>query len=209
MHLVAGPSGRAAARLLRSWVRIPPGAWMFVCCECCVLSGRDLCGELITRPEESYRMWCVVVCDLETSRMRRPWPALSRSATAKKKCILLVIFTVISVNSKNVASVQNSANGTHKIRLQPRCERDLCFPKMLRSVDMGRDSSVGLATGYGLDGPTIESRLGARFSTPVQTGPVAHPTSCTMDTGSFTGVNSGRGLTLTPHPLLVSLVMKE
>jgi len=51
--------------------------------------------------------------------------------------------------------------------------------------------------------------LGARFSTPVQTGPVAHPTSCTMDTGSFTGVNSGRGLTLTPHPLLVSLVMKE
>jgi len=27
--------------------------------------------ELITRPEESYRLWCVVVCDLETSRMRR------------------------------------------------------------------------------------------------------------------------------------------
>ena len=46
----------AAARLLRSWVLIPPGAWMFVCCECCVLSGRGLCDELITRPEESYRM---------------------------------------------------------------------------------------------------------------------------------------------------------
>ena len=45
-----------AARLLRSWVRIPPGAWMFVCCECCVLSGRGLCDELITRPEESYRL---------------------------------------------------------------------------------------------------------------------------------------------------------
>ena len=38
---------------------------MFVCCECCVLSGRGLCDELITRPEESYRLWCVVVCDLE------------------------------------------------------------------------------------------------------------------------------------------------
>jgi len=62
----------AASRLLRSWIRIPPGAWMFVCCECCVLSGRGLCDELITRPEESYRLWCVVVCDLETSRMRRP-----------------------------------------------------------------------------------------------------------------------------------------
>ena len=77
----------AAARLLRSWIQIPPGAWMFVCCECCVLSGRGLCDELITCPEESYRLWCVVVCDLETSRMRRPWPALGRSATAKKNCI--------------------------------------------------------------------------------------------------------------------------
>jgi len=75
----------AGARLLGSWVRIPLGAWMFVCCECCVLSGRGLCDELITHPEESYRLWCVVVCDLETSRMRRPWPALGRSATAKKK----------------------------------------------------------------------------------------------------------------------------
>ena len=70
----------AAARLLRSWIRIPPGAWMFVCC---VLSGRGLCDELITLSEESYRLWCVVVCDLETSRMRRTWPALGRSATKK------------------------------------------------------------------------------------------------------------------------------
>ena len=38
---------------------------MFVCCECCVLSGRGLCDELITRPEESYRLWCVVGCDQE------------------------------------------------------------------------------------------------------------------------------------------------
>jgi len=57
----------AAARLLRLWVRIPRGGWKPVCCECCVLSGRGLCDELITRPEESYRLWCVVVCDLENS----------------------------------------------------------------------------------------------------------------------------------------------
>ena len=63
----------AAARLLGSWVRIPWGAWMFVCCECCVLSGGGLCDELITRPEESYRLCCVVVCDLETSRMGAPY----------------------------------------------------------------------------------------------------------------------------------------
>jgi len=37
------------------------------------LSGRGLCDELITRPEESYRLWCVVVYDLETSRMGAPY----------------------------------------------------------------------------------------------------------------------------------------
>ena len=63
----------ATDRLLRSWVRIPPGAWMFVCCDCCVLSGRGLCDELITRAEESYRLWCIVVCDLETSRIGAPY----------------------------------------------------------------------------------------------------------------------------------------
>jgi len=36
-----------------------------------VLSGRGLCDGLITRQEESYRLWRVVVCDHETSRMRR------------------------------------------------------------------------------------------------------------------------------------------
>jgi len=54
---------------------------MSVCCECCVLSGRGLCDELITRSKESYRLWCVVACDLETSRMRRPWLALGGSTT--------------------------------------------------------------------------------------------------------------------------------
>ena len=62
----------AAARLLGLWVRIPPGSRISVSCDCCVLSGRGLCDGLITRPEESYRLWCVVECDLETSRMRRP-----------------------------------------------------------------------------------------------------------------------------------------
>ena len=51
------------------------GAWMFFCCECCVLSGRGLCDGLITRPEESYRLWRVVVCDQETSYARRLKPA--------------------------------------------------------------------------------------------------------------------------------------
>jgi len=39
----------------------------------CWLSGKGLCDELITRPEESYRLCCIVVCDLETSRMVAPY----------------------------------------------------------------------------------------------------------------------------------------
>jgi len=64
----------------------------------------------------------------------------------------------------------------------------------------GSGSSVGIATGW-----TVRDRIsvGARLSTPVQTGPAAHPVSCTMDSGSSSGVKSGRGVTLTTHPLLV------
>jgi hypothetical protein len=51
--------GSAAALLLGLWVRNTLGARMPVCCECCVLSGRGLCDGLITRPDESYRLWCV------------------------------------------------------------------------------------------------------------------------------------------------------
>ena len=58
----------------------------------------------------------------------------------------------------------------------------------------GHDSSVGIATRYGLDGPGIESRWGARFSASVQTGPGAHPASCAMGTGFFRGIKRpGRG----------------
>ena len=55
--------GRSSAEIVGS----NPTGGMDVCYECYVLSGRGLCDELITRPEESYRLWCVVVCDLETS----------------------------------------------------------------------------------------------------------------------------------------------
>jgi hypothetical protein len=39
-----------------------------------MLSGRGLCDELLTRPEESYRLWRVVMCDQETSNRRRLKP---------------------------------------------------------------------------------------------------------------------------------------
>jgi hypothetical protein len=75
-------------------------------------------------------------------------------------------------------------------------------------LQCGPGSVVGIANGYGLDGPVIESGRGARFSAPIQTGPGSHPASCTMGTGSFLGVKNGRGVTLTPHPFLVPWLRK-
>jgi len=66
----------------------------------------------------------------------------------------------------------------------------------------GPGSVVIIATGYGLDVQGSNPGGRARFSAPVQTGPGAHPASCTMGTGSFPGVKSGRGVMLNPHPLL-------
>ena len=56
---------------------------------------------------------------------------------------------------------------------------------------------VAIATGYGLDDLGIESRWGARPAL----GPTQPPVQWV--TGSFPGVKSGRGVTLTTHPLLV------
>ena len=80
------------------------------------------------------------------------------------------------------------------------------FPVIINLVYLimlifGPGNSVGIATGYELDVPGIESRWGSRFSALVQTGPGAQSASCTMGTRSFLGVKSGRGVTLTPHSL--------
>jgi len=73
----------------------------------------------------------------------------------------------------------------------------------------GLGSSVGIATGYGLDGPAIESRWQRDF--PHLPRPALGPAQPPVQwvPASFPGVKSGRGVTLTPHPLLVPLVMKS
>ena len=68
--------GSVTALLLVLWVWIPPGTWMSVFCECCALLGRGSCDGLITRPEESYQLWCITVCNLRISRMRQLWSTM-------------------------------------------------------------------------------------------------------------------------------------
>jgi hypothetical protein len=74
------------------------------------------------------------------------------------------------------------------------------YPTYFRTLSVslvGRVSSVGIGTRYGLDGPGIESRWGRDF--PIQTGSGAYPASYTMDTGSFQGVKRpGRGVDHSP-----------
>jgi hypothetical protein len=60
---------------------------------------------------------------------------------------------------------------------------DGCMHTGRYSTELGPGSVVGIATGYELDGPWIESRWEARFSAAVQTGPGARPVSCKIGTG--------------------------
>jgi len=68
---------------------------MSVCCECCVLSGRGLCDGLIILPEESYRLWCVAVCDIrnliyEEPNVNQLWLINQRDPLAGGDLITLV-----------------------------------------------------------------------------------------------------------------------
>ena len=71
--------GSAAVRLWSCGVLVTPGVWMSVYCNCCVLSGRGLCFGLITRPEESYRVWCVWVWSwiLDNQKALAQWVAVA------------------------------------------------------------------------------------------------------------------------------------
>jgi hypothetical protein len=75
-------------------------------------------------------------------------------------------------------------------------------------VSCGPGSSVDIATDYGLDSLGIKSRWVQDFP-PVQTGPGAHPASCTMGTRSFPRVKCGWGVLLTTHPPSSAKVLEE
>jgi len=82
---------------------------MFAYWEYYVLSGRGLCIGLITHPDKSYRLWCIDVCDLETSSVRRPWPALGRRVQEKKIYLYRSLHATLA-QSKNCPFGVNSTN---------------------------------------------------------------------------------------------------
>jgi len=106
------------------------------------LSGRGLCDELITRPEESYRPCCVVVCDLETSRMGAPY-----------------IYDISRLRVKQEKPyVENTSVRPSVLLSQSISDITLFYIFAKYGKGNGPVSPVGIATDYGLDGPGIESR---------------------------------------------------
>jgi hypothetical protein len=87
--------GSVATRLLRLWLWIPLGngylLWVL-----CVLSARGLCDKLITCPEESYQLWCIIVCDLETLWMGNPWPTWGLLCHIQTKTFVIIHFVINS-----------------------------------------------------------------------------------------------------------------
>jgi hypothetical protein len=107
-----------------------------------------------------------------------------------------------SIQLKVVFRCQNSQTLLDEFSYsQPLPSVPLTFTLILPYIYCGPSSSVCIATGYGLDGPMIEFRWRGEIFRTCPDRPWAHPASCTLGTGSVPGIKSGRGVTLTPHPL--------
>jgi hypothetical protein len=75
---------------------------------CCVLSGRGLCDELITRPEECYRLWRVVVCDQENLLGEEAIARAGLQSQREKKnslCYCSSVYCTVSACDVHAASI--------------------------------------------------------------------------------------------------------
>jgi len=79
-----------------------------------VLSGRGLCDELITRPEESYRLWCVVVCDLETSRIGAPYIYMNDISNLRVKVVPQYLTYLCFMTRVITLHVQDETHGNSR-----------------------------------------------------------------------------------------------
>jgi len=90
---------------------------MFFCCDCRVLSGRRLCDELITRPEESYRLWCVV-CVWPRNLLEEEAMTRVGSQRHRKKNTLFIYLSLIptSHNAGSTYVITGEVERTGKLR---------------------------------------------------------------------------------------------
>ena len=110
---------------------------MFVCCECCVLSGRGLCDGLITRPEESHRLWRVVVWDQETSEKTR----MLKPATGLWKIKPQLVVTSGKQTNKQTNKQPHCFKLLILSSLSEKWERNLKFKWFIVSCELGNKPS--------------------------------------------------------------------
>jgi hypothetical protein len=110
---------------------------------------------------------------------------------------------IAALNVSENRQILLSITGIEPRPVQPTASLPTTLPPSSRSLPttLFRPKHCAAIAGTGRSGDRIP--VGARFSASVQTGPGPHPASCTMGTVSFPGVKIGRGVTLTPYPLLV------
>ena len=79
-----------------------------------MLSGRGHCDELITRPEESYRRWCVVVCDLENLKNEEAMTRVG-SQRHRKKIIIIIIVILVATFTHGIYNYIPETNHVYRI----------------------------------------------------------------------------------------------
>ena len=104
-----------------------------------MLSGGGLCNEPIPRLEQSYRL-CVIVCDLETSRIRRPWPVFKDNERFRNKVLLSTFVRQLKTTKLTRSTSQATA---HWRRLD---ENANCVDRIVRNVLRAHRFSVALAS---------------------------------------------------------------
>jgi hypothetical protein len=112
------------------------------------------------------------------------------------------IALLVSINKMQSTAAMNCSGKFWRKLTCSKIHWHICHSLKTTVIYRGPGSSVGIATELRAGRSGIESRWGRDLS-PVQTGIGAHPASCKIGTGSFSGVKCGRGMLLTTHPLLV------
>ena len=125
---------------------------------------------------------------LSLPRLKRPRRKADHSPPSSVEVENEWSYTSISLHAFMARTVKTSPAPLVRVGRPATSDVHVCQSVQTYSEGGGRDSSVGIATRYRLDGPGIESRWEAKFSAHVQTGTGAHPASYTMGTGSFQGV---------------------
>jgi hypothetical protein len=81
-----------------------------------VLSGRDLCGKLITRPEESHRLWCVVVSNLENFKNEEAMTRVGSKRHSKNKNNIYIYIYITIIITTTTTFVDAINKYTHEAK---------------------------------------------------------------------------------------------